>query len=101
MQRKISIKQFEKNKMIIKQDNKELPYESPQMTTIPLRTSEMLCVSGGMFTLTNEGASQSDWLYDISYSGALGDGSGSSNPGNSASDPMTLLDNSSGWDNSF
>lgn len=78
------------------------PYEPLRMTTVPIRCGGMLCLSGGgTFTLTNEGASQSDWLYDISYSGALGDGSGSSNPGNSASDPMTLLDNSSGWDNNF
>lgn len=54
--------------MIIKQDIKELPYESPQMTTIPIRTSGMLCLSAGNVYQNAEEADVLDFLREGSES---------------------------------
>ena len=54
--------------MIIKQDIKEIPYESPQMTTIPIRTSGMLCLSAGNIYQNAEEADVLDFLREGSDS---------------------------------
>jgi len=67
-----------------------IPYEAPCMTTVPIRTSGMLCVSGGM-----------DNHIPVNGIGSF-DSPFGANPGNIASeDNMTDLNNTSGWGSDF
>ena len=80
-------------------------YEAPQMQVVPIRTSGMLCASGGgTFTLTNVDSDHVTISQSGLWDGGSGSGSGSSDsytPGNSASGEMTSLDNTSGWGSGF